>query len=170
MKKFTLSTVAAGTLVAALSLAPAQAEAQSASISATATVAVALTVANLRDLGFGTVIPSFNRTIAETDGTSGHFAIAGGANAEISVSFSSLPATLIGPGPAMAVSFTGTYATADALGVGTGFAPAGGFTTRLDAATGELHVYMGGTLIVPAAQTAGLYSGTVTLDAAYTGN
>ncbi|HEX9727172.1 MAG TPA: DUF4402 domain-containing protein [Gemmatimonadales bacterium] len=170
MKKITLSSVTAGTMLAALALAPAKAEAQSASISATATVATALNVNNVRDLGFGTVIPGFNRTILATDATSGHFQIVGGANAEVAVSFSSLPGVLTGPGADLALSLTANHNVTDAAGVGTGFVPAGGVTTRLDTSTGELHVYMGGTLIVPAGQVAGLYSGTITLDAAYTGN
>lgn len=169
MRKPILSLVGAAAIAAVLT--PTTTEAQSASINATATVATALTVTNVRDLGFGTVIPGFNRTILTTDGTSGHFQLAGGANAEVALSYSLLPATLDdGLGNSMAVSFTATHNTTDAGGTGTGFVPSAGLTTRLDAATGELHIYMGGTLTVPAGQAAGLYSGTVTLDAAYTGN
>lgn len=169
MKKSLLTSVVAGAAVAALALAPNTATAQSASIQATATVATALTVTNVRDLGFGTVIPGYNRTIVETDATSGHFSISGGANAEVQVSFSALP-SLTGPGTAMTVAYTATWNTSDAGGSGTSFDPTAGVTTRLDSTTGLLHVYLGGVLTVPAGQTPGAYSGTVTMDAAYTGN
>lgn len=169
MKKSLISTVVAGAAAAVLALTPAAATAQSASITASATVATALTVTNLRNLGFGTVIPGFNRTINATDATSGHFSLAGGANAEVAISFSALP-SLTGPGTAMAVAYTATYNTSDAGGSGTSFTPSSGVTTRLDSTTGGLHVYLGGTLTVPAGQTPGSYSGTVTMDAAYTGN
>ena len=169
MKKTIISLI--GAAMVAVVLTPRTSEAQSASINATATVAGALTVTNVRDLGFGTVIPGFNRTILTTDGTSGHFQVGGGANAEVQLSYSALPATLDdGLGNSMNVSFTATHNTTDAGGTGTGFVPSAGLTTRLDAATGELHIYMGGTLTVPAGQAVGVYSGTITLDAAYTGN
>ena len=170
MQKSLLTSFAAATLTAALVLAPSTATAQSASISATATVATALTVSNLRDLDFGTVIPGFSRTILETDATSGHFLVAGGANAEVAISFSSLPASLSGPGAPLAVTYGSTHNTSDAGGSGTSFVPGGGLTTRLDAASGELHIYIGGVLVVPGGQLAGAYSATITMDAAYTGN
>ena len=172
MKKSILTALAGTALVATLLAAPSRAEAQSASITATATVATALTVTNVRDLDFGMVFPGFARVIVETDATSGHFSLAGGANAEIAISFSSLPAALSNGVPAddMPVAYTATYNTTDAAGVGTGFAPGGGVTTRLDAATGELHAYIGGTLTVGGTQTPGLYTATVTMDAAYTGS
>jgi hypothetical protein len=146
--------------------------AQNASISANAIVAGALSVTSVRDLDFGTVIPNFNRTILTTDATSGHFQIDGGVNAEVSLTYSSLPGALtrVGGTETMTITYTATHNTTDAGGVGTGFTPASGLTTRLDTTTGELHVYMGGLLTVASGQVAGDYSATITLDASYTGN
>jgi hypothetical protein len=160
--------------VAVLAYTPSTAQAQSASITATAVVAGALTVSNQRNLDFGTVIPNFSRTVLPDDPTSGHFQVEGGVNAEVALTFSSLPATLTGlvPGNTLAVaSYSGTYNTVDAGGAGTGFTPASGLTTRLGAAVpARLHIYMGGVINVPAGQAADTYTGTITLDAAYTGN
>jgi len=169
MSKSLLTKVSAVAVAALLAL-PSTATAQSASISATATVATALTVTNVRNLGFGTVIPGFNRTINVTDGTSGHFQVTGGANAEVAVSFSALPGVLTGPGTDLSVSYSATHNTTDNGGSGTSFTPGSGVTTRLDNTTGELHVYIGGVLTVPGGQTPGAYSATITMDASYTGN
>lgn len=161
-------------MVAVLAYTPSSANAQSASITATAVVAGALTVTNQRNLDFGTVIPGFTRTILPTDATSGHFQLDGGVNAEVQLTFSSLPAALVGLNPANTLtvaSYSGSYNTADAGGTGTAFTPASGLTTRLGAAVpAQLHVYLGGVINVPAGQAADTYTGTITLDATYTGN
>lgn len=160
--------------VAALATAPSTAKAQSASITATAIVAGALTVTNQRDLNFGTVIPGFARTVLPADATSGHFQVSGGVNSEVTLSFSSLPGTLNGltPGNTLTgVTYSGTYNTTDAGGTGTAFTPSSGLTTRLGAVVpGQLHIYLGGSVTVPAGQAADTYTGTITLDATYTGN
>lgn len=158
------------TVVVLAPLAPQQAEAQSASLTATAIVAGALNLSSSRDLNFGTVIPGINRVIQETDPTSGAFLVVGGVNAEVDLSYSSLPANLTDGVNNLPVSYTGTWNTSDAGGTGTSFTPTLGLTTRLDAATGELYVYMGGTVTPGAGQPAGTYNATITLDAAYTGN
>jgi len=161
-------------MVAALASTPSAAKAQSASITATAVVAGALTVTNVRNLDFGTVIPTFSRTVLPSDPTSGHFRIDGGVNAEVDLTFSSLPALLNGviPGNTLAVaSYSGTYNTVDAGGAGTVFTPSAGLTTRLGASVpAQLHIYIGGVINVPGGQAADTYTGTITLDAAYTGN
>jgi hypothetical protein len=173
MQRFIRLGIALAT-VAVLAYTPSTAKAQSASISATAVVAGALTVTNQRNLDFGTVIPTFSRTVLPADPTSGHFQIDGGVNAEVDLTFSSLPAVLSGltPGNTLAVaSYSGTYNTADAGGAGTSFTPASGLTTRLGATVpARLHIYIGGVINVPAGQPSDTYTGTITLDAAYTGN
>jgi hypothetical protein len=161
----------AAVAVVALLHVPSTSRAQAtASITASATVAGALTATNLRDLSFGTVIPGFTRTVQATDATSGHFQIDGGVNAEVQVQFTSLPSDLTDGTNLLAITYTSTYNTTDAGGSGTTFVPASGVTTRLDAATGQLHIYMGGSIVVPPGQPAGLYEETITLSASYTGN
>jgi hypothetical protein len=168
MKKLQL-TLIAGLLVVAAAL-PTSASAQSASILAQATVQTPLTVTGVSNLNFGNVFPGVNPTIVLTDAGAGHFQIAGVLNAEVDVSFSALPATLISGANSIAIAYTGGWNTSANPAAATAFVPAGGLTERLDAATGELHVYLGGSLTVPANQAAGLYQATITLDAAYTGN
>ncbi|KPK03762.1 MAG: hypothetical protein AMS20_09960 [Gemmatimonas sp. SG8_28] len=162
-----LAAVAAGALLHVPSVSQAQA---TASITASATVAGALTATNLRDLSFGTVIPGFTRTVTPSDATSGHFQIDGGVNSEVQVQFTALPQNLTDGTNTLPITYTSTYNTADAGGSGTTFTPVDGVTTRLDAATGQLHIYIGGSIVVPAGQVAGLYQETITLSASYTGN
>jgi hypothetical protein len=169
MKKLSL-TLIAGAFVLALAAPSAVSAQQSASILAQATVQTPLTVTGVSNLNFGNVFPGVNPTVVLTDAGAGHFQVVGVLNAEVDVSFSSLPATLISGVNNMAITYTGGWNTAANPGAATAFVPSGGLTELLDAATGELHVYLGGTLTVPANQAAGLYQATITLDAAYTGN
>jgi hypothetical protein len=169
MKKLWLTLVIGGFALAAAAPTTASAQ-QSASILAQATVQTPLTVSGLNDLDFGNVFPGVNATVLLTDAGAGHFQIAGVLNAEVDVSFSALPATLTNGGNSMPISYTGGWNTAANPGTATAFVPASGLTERLDAASGELHVYLGGTLTVASNQAAGLYQATITLDAAYTGN
>jgi hypothetical protein len=165
MKKLSLI---AGLVIAAAT--PTLASAQSASILAQATVQTPLTVTGVSNLDFGNVFPGVNPTVLLTDGGAGHFQIAGVLGAEVDVSFSSLPATLVSGANNIAIVYTGGWNTAANPAGATAFVPSAGTVQDLDAATGELHVYLGGSLTVPGNQPAGLYQATITLDAAYTGN
>ena len=169
MRKTMLSTCA---LVAAVAVAGAnRAEAQASSnITASANVAAALTASTIQNLAFGTVIPSFPRTVATTDAANaGIVRFAGGANAEVNVTLPTLPANLSDGANNLPISYTSGYALTQA-GAQTSFTPASGATTRLDGTTGFLFVFVGGTVSPGAGQVAGLYSGTITVQAAYTGN
>ena len=169
MKKLSL-TLIAGAFVVALAAPSAVSAQQSASILAQATVQTPLTVTGVSNLNFGNVFPGVNPTVVLTDAGAGHFQIAGVLNAEVDVSFSSLPATLTSGGNNIAIVYTGGWHTLANPAAATAFVPSAGLTERLDAATGELHVYLGGGLTVPGNQPAGVYQATITLDAAYTGN
>ncbi len=163
---FSIGLVAAA---AAASTTVAQAQA-SASVTASANVAAALTAANVQNLAFGTVIANYPRSVATTDATNaGIVKFTGGVNAEVAVTFPSLPTTLIYGANTLPVSFTGGY-SATQTGTQTSFTPASGVTTRLDATSGLLFIFVGGTVTPGASQAAGAYSGTVTVQAAYTGN
>ncbi len=165
-----VATAAVGALAASL---PTGMEAQgsaSGSIQATAVVAEGLAIAPLRNLNFGTVFPGLSSTIAETDATSGHLRVLGGAGGLVTVTFPSLPGTLDdGLGNSMTVTFTATYNSVDQNGTGTSFVPSTGVTTNLNGGTGELHIYVGGTVTAGDPQASGNYSATVTMNAAYTG-
>jgi hypothetical protein len=101
---------------------------------------------------------------SQTDATVGKFSVTGFSTAQFSISTSN--ATLTGPGTA--ITFTPTL-----YGNGTDNAAAAtsGVTSGTlvdDAGTGKYFIYVGGSVAVPAGQTVGAYSGTVTVDVAYT--
>jgi hypothetical protein len=151
--------------------AAAQNQTDSDQITATAVVATPIAVTGLQDLDFGTVMPNFGRTILVSDATAGHFQVDGAASAEVSLAFSILPANLSDGANNLPVTFTALHNTiADPTG-GTAFTPSVGVgATNLDAATGQLHVYVGGTVTAASNQVAGTYTAQVELTAAYTGN
>lgn len=171
MKRVLLGLAMAAT---ALLAAPAAAQNQTDTdqLTATAVVAGSINVTTQTQLNFGTVMPNFGRTIVFTDAGAGHFLVEGALNAEVTLSFPSLPTDLDdGGGNLLPVTFTARHNTlADPTG-GTTFDPAVGEPgTNLDAATGELHVYVGGTVTAAGTQPAGTYTALVQLTAAYTGN
>mgnify|MGYP001394629168 CR=1 FL=1 len=161
------------TVVALLALGASAAQAQSAQISATATVQTALTVTAGNDLDFGPVFPGAgDRTIAPADANAGTFSLAGAAAAEVAMTFV-LPPTLdrVLGGASMTIgSWTGVHNTSASAAGGTAFDPTGGPINANLNGTGDLYVFLGATLTVPAVQTAGDYAGTITLNASYTGN
>ncbi|HET6578698.1 MAG TPA: hypothetical protein VFG66_10255 [Gemmatimonadales bacterium] len=160
-------------LVGAMSTAQAQATPATASITATATVAQALTAAKVRDLDFGATFGGIARTVLPTDVSSGEVTLTGGANAEVTVSFTTLPAILTGPGVDIPLTYGANAAAYNVAGTragATAFDPSTGSTTRLNNATGLLSIYLGGTVSPAANQVAGTYTNTINLSAAYTGN
>lgn len=157
-------------VVALLVVGASAAQAQSANIDATATVVTALTVTTGQDLDFGNVFPGAgNQTVAPTDGTSGRFTLNGALGAEVSMTFT-LPASLAGPGAPMLIGSWAGLQNNVATPGGAAFVPGAGILGTLDAATGDLFIFLGATLTVPAVQAAGSYTGNIVLDAVYTGN
>jgi len=145
------------------------AQAQSATISATADVQVALTVAGTRALSFGAAFPNTTRTIATTNPSAGYFTLNGANNAEVSITFPSLPTDLVNGAINLPVTFTSAWASTLA-GSQTAIGNMAAATLqRLDASAGTLFVFVGGS-VSPTTQASGTYTGTVTLNAAYTGN
>jgi hypothetical protein len=165
--------VGAVLLTGAMSTAQAQATPATASIPAQAIVQTALTANTVRGLDFGATFGGIARTVLPTDVTSGEVTLTGGANAEVAVTFTTLPATLTGPGAPIPLTYGGSAAAYNPAGTragATSFDPSVGSTTRLNNATGLLSVYLGGTVSPAVNQVAGTYNGTVNLSAAYTGN
>lgn len=157
-------------VAASLSLAAGRAEAQgvSGNIQALANVLSPITIAAGRNLDFGNVTPSVNKTVAVTDATSGRFDAAGQASANVDISFT-LPANLTGPGNLPIGSWTGCWNnSAASSGAGcTAIANMAGNTAASFGAAGSLWVFVGGTVSPAAAQPAGAYSANVTLTLAY---
>jgi len=142
-------------------------------ITATATVLQPLSVTNnLRDLDFGNVFPGVPASVLYSDATSGKWQVNGIAGAEVDLTFT-LPATLTSGPNNMAIGFAAGDAAwhdADLVGSATSFDPTVGATEDLNAATGDMFVWIGGTVSPAGNQVAGVYTGTITLDATYTGN
>lgn len=163
----------AALLLGAMSTAQAQATPATASIPAQAVVQTALSAATVQGLDFGSTFGGIARTVLPTDVTSGEVTFTGGANAEITITFTTLPATLTGPGAPIPLTYGASAAATNPAGTRAGattFDPTAGRTVRLNNTTGLLSLYLGGTVTPPANQAAGTYVGTVDLSAAYTGN
>ena len=161
----TLTRVSA-TVAALLSLATA-AQAQSANINATAVVYQAMTVTGARALDFGNVFPGVAKSIAVAAATSGRFDLTGQASANVNLTFT-LPTNLTSGANNLPIgTWTGcTNATNTTTGCTT-FTPSGTATPTAFSGTGNLFVWVGGTVTPAANQAAGTYNGTVTLTAAY---
>ena len=163
----------AALMLAGVMSAQAQATPATASITATATVQTALSAARVTDLDFGATFGGIAKTVLPTDVSSGEISLTGAPNAEVTVSFTSLPGVLTGPGVNIPLTYGANGAAYSAAGVRAGastFDPATGATTRLNNATGLMRVFLGGTVSPAAAQAAGTYTNTVNFSAAYTGN
>jgi hypothetical protein len=168
MKKILGGVVMAAALVAVANRAEAQSSA-SGNINATATVTGALTATPVAALDFGFVVPGTPKAVATSDATAGVMQFNGTAGAQVNVTFTSLPANLSdGTNDLSIGSYTAATAATQA-GAQTSFAPAGGTLVNLSGA-GEIFVFVGATVSPLAAQPAGAYSGTITVQAAYTGN
>lgn len=148
------------------------AQPNSATIQATATVLTPLTVTAGPNLDFGTnVFPGVNASVLPTDATAGRFDLGGVANAEVDLDFGTLPAQLVGTGDNLTITFSATdggYGTSQPAQ--TAFDPSAGAQPRLDAGTGLLSVWIGGTVAPRADQAAGAYAADITLTVNYTGN
>ncbi len=169
MRKLTV-TAALAAILALPGLVSAQATA-SAAIGAQATVLAPLAVANEQDLEFGDVIPGFARTILPGELAAGRFQVSGGGVSEVALDFS-LPTELTH------TSSTSTLPLSFGAG-SAGFGPtAGAVATTFDPAVsqdanlnaGALFIFLGGTVTPAAVQEPGTYTGTITLDVAYTGS
>ncbi|HEX5005432.1 MAG TPA: hypothetical protein VFV65_08950 [Gemmatimonadales bacterium] len=157
-------------VVTLLAIGASSAQAQSATISATATVLTPLTLTGAAPLAFGSVYPGVAKTIAPGDATSGRFTFAGAAAAQVSFNFPSNPVNLTGAGTLPIGTYTGLHNTTNTTTGATAFTP--GVTAVLAnlSGTGALFLFIGATVSPTPTQTAGAYTGTITLNAVYTGS
>ena len=157
-----LSLVALGLV---LGVATAQAQ-NSAPIAVTATVQQPINVTGVNDLDFQAVFPGVNKTVAVADATAGRFDVTGQASSPVSMTFV-LPANLtFGANNLPIGTWTGNHNTIAAPSR-TGFTPSAGVTAATLSGTGQLFVYLGATVSPAINQTAGVYTGTVTLTVVY---
>jgi hypothetical protein len=165
MSKFMKVAVA---VAAAVSLTAAAAEAQSGNITATASVQQAINVSGAATLDFGSVLPGIPVSVDPSlDATAGRFDLTGVASQNVNLSFV-LPANLSSGGNLLPIgSWDGCHnATATQAGC-TSFTPSAGNTATVFSGAGALSVYVGATVSPSGLQPAGIYTGTITLNAAY---
>lgn len=146
-------------------------------IQATATVLQAMNVRGTHDLMFETVIPGTPKTVNKaTIGRAGEFEITGYVSAEISIDFV-LPTALLLPDSTapMPVYFSSTDASYDDGSAGgqsspvAAINPNGPLTLRLGT-TGQMLIWIGGTVNPGITQTGGDYAADITLSVVYTGD
>ena len=156
---------------AALLFLPIAASAQAnATIEARAQVLTPLTVTASQDLDFQTVIPGLSKTVAPSDVDAGIFALTGSGTLEVQLDFGTLPTNLVSGSDNLPISFGSSsagYSTFVTPGILT-FDPAVNYDADLN--TGEMTVYIGGTVTPASNQPAGLYTSDITLTVSYTGN
>lgn len=160
--------------LAALAL-PAMASAQTASgsIQARARVLGAITVTGVTALDFGDFLSAgATKTVAPTDATSGEFSVTGDPGAEVQLTFD-FPATLDNGLNQITVGASSWNVHVGATRAGSASLIAGGSdganATSLLSGGGSLGVFVGAQATAAAGLPAGVYTGTITLDAAYTG-
>ena len=167
MRKLTI-TAAVAAILALPGLVSAQA---SASVQAQATVLAPISAAGEQDLEFGDVVPGFARTVSPGAAEAGRFQVSGGGAREVALAFS-LPTVLTHTTltETLPVSFGAGSAGfgATSAAVTTTFDPS--VTQNANLTAGALFVFIGGTATAAAVQEAGAYTGTITLDVAYTGS
>jgi hypothetical protein len=146
------------------------AAAQVASVQTTATVSTPVSVTALAPLAFGNVFPGVARTTAWDATTSGRLRVNGLANSGVQLTFT-LPTTLANGGATMPIGTWSvrTNSTAATAGASEVVVTSGTPVVRTLPASGSLFLFIGGRVTPAALQTAGSYTGTITLVAAYTG-
>ncbi len=167
-------SVAVAALLALPLALPSFAQAQSSvteSVNATATILAGLEIRPDTDLAFGELVPGVARTVFNSDADAAQFVVAGAPGATVNLVFTALPTSLAGPGGAtLPVAFSSSAA---------GFGPASrtvaqsfdpGSAQVASMGTGTLYIMLGGTASPAPTQTAGSYSGTVTLQVSYSGS
>lgn len=140
-------------------------------ITATAEVQTPLTVSFIQDLDFGNVLPGVNKTIAPGDGADGRLQVAGASGYQVSLDFGTLPTALLSGGNNLPISFgAGSAGHGTTSGsVGSLFNPGTGANANLSA-SGNLFIFLGGTVSPAIDQAAGTYEADITVTVDYTGN
>lgn len=132
-----------------------------------------ISVTGQRALDFQDVMAGGTYDVAFTSSTSGHWQVTGTPGAEVQLTFLLPPALISGP-HSMPINFLPNHAghfTFNAPGFATVFDPQLGAVAKLRSFFGgTLYVWLGGSISPSFVQHSGLYTGTVTLVASYTGS
>jgi len=156
-------TILALALVAA-GAATVQAQ-NNATVNVTAAVQQPITVTAANPLDFGTVFPGVPKGVTLASGSAGRFTVTGQGSAPVSLSFV-VPANLtFGVSNTLPITFIGSWnGINDPAGFGVVFA---GATAATFSGTGNLYVFVGGTVTPSVSQAAGAYVGTVQMTVVY---
>lgn len=162
-----------------LSAGPPSAEAQeSATIQALATVISSLSISGDNNLQFATVTPGVSKSVDKADpGFAGVWSIVGSVGSEMTLDFT-LPDSLVHANDStngMPINFSSVDASFDDGSGGGQLSPAGildpnALSIERLGASGQMTVWIGGTVMPRIAQTGGNYAESVILSVAYTGN
>jgi len=132
-----------------------------------------LNVSGTQLLNFPTVFPGLPELVPTSDPVNaGRFSVTGIRNSEVQLTFT-LPASLTAPGGyALPLQFgpgDGAWNTQNTLAAAQAFDPRVPLVTRFSN-NGRLFLWLGGTALPSGTQVSGIYTGSITLAAAYTGN
>ena len=168
-----LALAAAPSAILSMPAAAAAQNSDSDQIQATLTVIQALLVTGTQDLAFGTVLGGATVIIDWQDPLAGAMEIDAAPGEQIDVAFTALPAvlTLVGGTETVAITYTagvndvndpssGTEVP-DPTGLGVASFPVPG--------TGQVYIWIGGSVSPSASQAVGDYEATIELTASYTG-
>jgi hypothetical protein len=129
-------------------------------------LAAQVQVTRVDDVRFGNVVAGVAKTVLRTDASAaGRYDIIAPPKSNLLIQFT-LPAVMTGPGAAtMPLSFAGTtagYSETQSIGSQVGFSPSTGTSQR--SKDGQASIFLGGTVTPGAAQVAGSYTATITLN------
>ncbi len=141
-------------------------------VTASGTVLTPITVTGT-NLSFGTsIFPGINKSVARTSADAASFTISGEASKEVTATFT-LPTNLVKGADNLPISFSttdgGHSTSSTGQSTATAFDPNSGVTTTLST-TGNLYIWLGGTVSPAHNQAAGAYTGDITISLVYTGN
>ncbi|MEX2396212.1 MAG: DUF4402 domain-containing protein [Balneolales bacterium] len=165
------NTIKAFLSVAIISLFAVNAFAQDgtdqATVTASANILEALSIDTSTDLDFGDLFPGGTETIASDAAEAASFEISGDDGAEITAHFSTLE-DLTGGGDPITVTYEAISNTTDDTGTATAFTDVTASQTTNLSGTGELYIWLGGSITAAAGQATGSYTGDIILDVSYT--
>lgn len=140
-------------------------------IKASLTVIQALAVVGTQDLAFGTVLGGATVIVDWKDALAGAFEIDAAPGEEIDVAFTALPAvlTLVGGTETVAITYTAGINDVNDPGTGTEIADLEAGGTGAVPASGQVFIWVGGSVSPSTDQPVGDYEATLELTASYTG-
>ena len=141
-----------------------------ATVTATASVSAAITVASTHTLTFGTVTQNVAKTISANDINAGQLVFSGSPSSPASVTFTSIPTALLGPGGASLPidTFSGYFNTSNSPSGGTAFIPSPvAQAAGVSSPSGQLYIFFGATVHPGLEQPTGAYRATIVMQVAY---